>query len=172
MSEGKGGVRRKKASLSSRSNAHRKPLAEVWRRAGGVCFVCRDPVELEEATREHMLPAVLGGRAVWENLAVSHESCNRDRTKRYDQYAQVWARADCCRLPLPRRALLRCYADPVPITVLQVRLAIASAAAAADLGAEHECITSRSRGAKHRAKLRAASTRRLDLARPLIGAVE
>ena len=129
------------ASFSSRASGGRRgrPLLQVWLRAKGVCYLCRRPVELAEATREHKLPALLGGSLAWANLSVSHRSCNQRRLPLLQRYAYVYARTACCRKPLPRRALLRCYADPAPIPLGHMKVAIAGAARAADKRAAHQC---------------------------------
>lgn len=131
-----------RGSFSSRSGGiatQRKPLAQLWARAGGRCWVCRRPVELAEATREHKLPALLGGRVTWANLSISHRDCNERRLPRLKLYAQVFARAACCRMQFPRRALLRCYADPAPILLSHMAAAVASAASAAAQRSAHQC---------------------------------
>ena len=43
------------------------------------CWVCREPVLLEDATLEHITPRVDGGSSHAENLAISHRWCNHDR---------------------------------------------------------------------------------------------
>ena len=53
----------------------------VARQLHGVvpCWICREPVLLEDATLEHIKPLVDGGSSHTENLAISHRWCNHDR---------------------------------------------------------------------------------------------
>ena len=43
------------------------------------CWVCREPVSMEDATLEHIQPLVEGGSSHIENLAISHRECNHRR---------------------------------------------------------------------------------------------
>jgi hypothetical protein len=43
------------------------------------CCWCGDPLTLEEATREHIVPQALGGNMTFANTAVAHAECNNDR---------------------------------------------------------------------------------------------
>lgn len=43
------------------------------------CWICREPVLLEDATLEHIKPLVEGGSSHIENLAISHRWCNHAR---------------------------------------------------------------------------------------------
>ncbi len=61
---------------------------KIWRTVArqlhGVvpCWICREPVLLEDATLEHILPLVDGGSSHIENLAISHSKCNHARHAR------------------------------------------------------------------------------------------
>ena len=61
---------------------------KIWRTVArqlhGVvpCWICREPVLLEDATLEHILPLVDGGSSHIENLAISHSACNHARHAR------------------------------------------------------------------------------------------
>lgn len=58
---------------------------KIWRTVArqlhGVvpCWICREPVSLEDATLEHIVALVDGGSSHIENLAVSHSACNHAR---------------------------------------------------------------------------------------------
>ena len=43
------------------------------------CYCCGLPVSLRKSTAEHIKPQALGGLTVLENLALSHEPCNKAR---------------------------------------------------------------------------------------------
>jgi 5-methylcytosine-specific restriction endonuclease McrA len=53
----------------------------VSRQLHGVvpCWICREPVLLEDATLEHIKPQVDGGSSHIDNLAISHSWCNHAR---------------------------------------------------------------------------------------------
>lgn len=55
------------------------PLVELWVRDGGVCQWCRQPVDLENATRDHLNPHSLGGRngRNFSNIALMCKGCNK-----------------------------------------------------------------------------------------------
>ena len=43
------------------------------------CWVCREHVEINDATLEHIQPLSEGGNSHIENLAISHARCNHQR---------------------------------------------------------------------------------------------
>jgi len=67
--------------MSSLSLTRVKIYRTVARQLHGLvpCWVCREPVLLEDATLEHITPLVDGGNSHAENLAISHEVCNGQR---------------------------------------------------------------------------------------------
>jgi 5-methylcytosine-specific restriction endonuclease McrA len=67
--------------MSSLSLTRVKIYRTVARQLHGLvpCWVCREPVLLEDATLEHITPLVDGGNSHAENLAISHRWCNHDR---------------------------------------------------------------------------------------------
>ena len=56
----------------------------VARQLHGVvpCWICKEPVTLEDATLEHIQPVVEGGSSHADNLAISHRACNHARHAR------------------------------------------------------------------------------------------
>ena len=58
-----------------------KMYRTVARQLHGVvpCWICREPVAMEDATLEHIKPVVDGGSSHIENLAISHRACNHGR---------------------------------------------------------------------------------------------
>lgn len=48
------------------------------------CFVCKRPVNKEDATLEHILPVSKGGSDDLSNLSISHEKCNHARGNNVD----------------------------------------------------------------------------------------
>ncbi|WP_048440273.1 HNH endonuclease [Caenimonas sp. SL110] len=67
--------------MTSLSLTRVKIWRTVARQLHGVvpCWICREPVLLEDATLEHILPLVDGGSSHIENLAISHSACNHAR---------------------------------------------------------------------------------------------
>jgi 5-methylcytosine-specific restriction endonuclease McrA len=67
--------------MSKLSLTRVKIYRTVARQLHGVvpCWVCREPVLLEDATLEHIKPLFEGGNSHSENLAISHRWCNHDR---------------------------------------------------------------------------------------------
>jgi hypothetical protein len=62
-----------------KSGAVRKQLHQIWTRDGGICWICKGPVELADASRDHFLPRSKGGKNNIENLKLAHKSCNSRR---------------------------------------------------------------------------------------------
>jgi 5-methylcytosine-specific restriction endonuclease McrA len=48
------------------------------------CFVCKEHVDYEDATLEHVTPQSLGGTDEMDNLSISHELCNKLRGNKTD----------------------------------------------------------------------------------------
>lgn len=62
-----------------RWEARKIPIDVVFKRDDGTCHLCWKPVERSEASRDHIKPKSLGGRMVYDNIALSHASCNSRR---------------------------------------------------------------------------------------------
>jgi 5-methylcytosine-specific restriction endonuclease McrA len=69
----------------------RKLVAERELEAfGGLyCYCCGSAVSRGSATIEHILPKSLGGRDVLDNMALSHETCNKARGNNYTPRAAI-----------------------------------------------------------------------------------
>ena len=50
--------------------------AEVWRRGGGVCYICSEPVSPSDWHADHVIPIFKGGQHCYANLRVAHPRCN------------------------------------------------------------------------------------------------
>ena len=50
--------------------------SEVWMRAGGICGICSEPVELSGFHVDHIQPIVLGGEHSYANTQPAHPVCN------------------------------------------------------------------------------------------------
>ena len=49
---------------------------ELWVLQGGRCYYCREPVALDKATLDHIIPLSRGGSNLRTNLAVACFPCN------------------------------------------------------------------------------------------------
>lgn len=67
--------------MSSLSLTRVKIYRTVSRQLHGLvpCWICREPVLLEDATLEHIKPLADGGSSHIDNLAISHRWCNHAR---------------------------------------------------------------------------------------------
>lgn len=48
----------------------------VYDRDAGICGICREPVEREVATLDHIVPLALGGAHLYSNVQIAHRVCN------------------------------------------------------------------------------------------------
>jgi 5-methylcytosine-specific restriction endonuclease McrA len=67
--------------MSSLSLTRVKIYRTVARQLHGAvpCWVCKEPVRMEDATLEHIKPLSEGGSSHIDNLAISHRWCNHNR---------------------------------------------------------------------------------------------
>lgn len=56
--------------------------AELYRRDGGACYICLQPLAIDNFELDHLIPVAKNGSNHQENLAVSCTSCNRARGTR------------------------------------------------------------------------------------------
>jgi 5-methylcytosine-specific restriction endonuclease McrA len=63
-------------SLKKHLPAENVKRSVVWTRDGGVCHICGKPAEPANWHLEHIIPLARGGHHVYDNVAVSHPSCN------------------------------------------------------------------------------------------------
>jgi 5-methylcytosine-specific restriction endonuclease McrA len=54
----------------------RQIKAEMLKRQKGLCYYCREPLSIEQATLDHVLPRALGGTLKRSNLVISCGPCN------------------------------------------------------------------------------------------------
>lgn len=59
------------------------PLTELYVRDRGICQWKMHPIELEEATRDHIKPRSLGGRNGhnFENIVLMCKACNSEKNQ-------------------------------------------------------------------------------------------
>lgn len=65
-------------------------LAFALEKQGGVCLICKKPLSLGEATREHIIPVFHGGTNEQSNIGASHKRCNNDRGTAPIGYKRKW----------------------------------------------------------------------------------
>lgn len=49
---------------------------ELFKRDKGICQICKNRVGPSEASIDHIVPISKGGPHTWDNVQLSHESCN------------------------------------------------------------------------------------------------
>ena len=103
------GVRRFRAALSPRPSTR---VRKTWNEQGRVCYICLQPVTLEEANHDHVVPQSKGGSNGAENLRLSHRKCN---SARGNDDGRAWLAAHPnpvqSRARLLREGLLRLLSD-------------------------------------------------------------
>lgn len=75
---GKRGRRGKRRS-SRKALPPSKRLLKVGERDGWICHLCEKPVEVKQASVDHLLPRSWGGSNAMRNLKLAHKSCNGER---------------------------------------------------------------------------------------------
>lgn len=58
------------------SNAHKKLKLRLWKLYGDRCWYCGDPMTMESATVEHLIPHSRSGPTSEENCVLTHQPCN------------------------------------------------------------------------------------------------
>jgi Restriction endonuclease len=57
-------------------------LQAIWERDKGICHLCKEPVDRKDLNFDHIIPVSKGGKHSQENLAVSHERCNKRKGRK------------------------------------------------------------------------------------------
>lgn len=127
------------------------PLTRLYDRCGGICYLCKRHIPVEEATRDHHLPAVLGGPYEWYNFRLACVSCNQKRAQGLDRVASI-ERSICpnCNAKAEGGAILRCYGNPAPIRVKELERLILQAAAYRNAKRDHICVHKPSKAVRYR----------------------
>ena len=60
----------------NQSSYYSKPLARIHADFKGICALCGEYVEIEDASRDHIYPRSMGGGNGRENIQLAHKSCN------------------------------------------------------------------------------------------------
>jgi len=53
-----------------------KPLAQIHAYFNGICALCGKYVELDDASRDHIVPRAAGGGNEKSNIQLTHKKCN------------------------------------------------------------------------------------------------
>jgi 5-methylcytosine-specific restriction endonuclease McrA len=75
------GFARRRAAKKA-TQVERIDFAAVLRDSGGVCGICRKPLDLFGTEFDHIIPLARGGTHTRENIQVSHAYCNRSKGAR------------------------------------------------------------------------------------------
>lgn len=54
----------------------------MWNKAGRQCVYCKKPLELKEATKDHVIPKSKGGASGQHNIVISCEPCNHRKANK------------------------------------------------------------------------------------------
>lgn len=73
---------------SNVNSFYSKPLAFIHSIFDGMCALCGEYVELEDASRDHIIPRSKGGGNGRNNIQLTHKSCNN--LKGDDSYPDDW----------------------------------------------------------------------------------
>lgn len=65
----------------------------AYKKYKGKCAYCRNPITKEEATLDHIVPKLLGGRNGKGNIALACEECNK---KKGHMTPQQWRMEMAC----------------------------------------------------------------------------
>jgi 5-methylcytosine-specific restriction endonuclease McrA len=57
--------------------------AKIHSRQHGLCALCGQPLKLDEATLDHIVPRSKGGCGIISNLQAAHGRCNQDKGADY-----------------------------------------------------------------------------------------
>lgn len=60
----------------NQSSYYSKPLTRIHADFNGICALCGGYVELEDASRDHIVPRSAGGGNDRGNIQLAHKSCN------------------------------------------------------------------------------------------------
>lgn len=63
---------------------HSMTLAQLMERDDYKCHICGNKVELEHASRDHLIPRSRGGTNHHANIALAHKKCNKDKRNKID----------------------------------------------------------------------------------------
>lgn len=69
-------------------------LGELFRKDGGICQICHDPVSMDvrwpdprSASIDHIIPLSKGGDHTWRNVQLAHLGCNCSKNDKIDDAA-------------------------------------------------------------------------------------
>lgn len=62
-------------------------LGQFW---GWLCWWCREPIDVDSSTLEHLWPLSRGGKTIWPNLRLACRPCNELRGNSRSPSTRVW----------------------------------------------------------------------------------
>jgi len=63
-------------SRGNQSSYYSKPITRIHADFKGICALCGEYVELEDASRDHIIPRAAGGGNGPDNIQLTHKQCN------------------------------------------------------------------------------------------------
>jgi 5-methylcytosine-specific restriction endonuclease McrA len=89
-------------------------LKNIYERDQGVCHICDEHVEWEDASRDHITPVSHGGSYWPKNLKLAHKSCNRMRATLFIGADKIKTKKTLLKLECKRDPLKFFFARAVP----------------------------------------------------------
>lgn len=65
-----------KPGQRNQSSYYSKPIVKIHADFNGICALCGTYVELEDASRDHIVPRAAGGGNGRNNIQLTHKTCN------------------------------------------------------------------------------------------------
>ena len=69
-------------ALRVKSRTHFITRFELMLKDNAVCGICKDKVEISQASIDHIIPISKGGRHVWDNVQLAHFCCNIEKSNK------------------------------------------------------------------------------------------
>lgn len=73
---------------NNQSSYYSKPIERIHRDFKGICALCGRYVEIEDASRDHIIPRSKGGGNGRDNIQLTHKTCNN--AKGDEVYPSDW----------------------------------------------------------------------------------
>lgn len=72
-------LRRRNPLYGKTKKPNKVDLNWLYKKYRGICWICRKFCPRDQASRDHILPASLGGGSEKSNMALAHKDCNSKR---------------------------------------------------------------------------------------------
>jgi len=93
------------------SSYYSKPITRIHADFNGICALCGEYVELEDASRDHIIPRSAGGGNGPDNIQLTHKQCNN--LKGDQLYPSDWQEQLSRNIPIPRDYHCQYCSNPI-----------------------------------------------------------